>query len=56
MTDLRKWLVDQRAQSAALRAMVPRSRVREHKRHMKTLSWRQKAVREREERERDDTI
>ena len=52
MTDLRKWLVDQRAQSAALRAMVPRSRVRDNKRAMKHLSWRQKAIREREERER----
>jgi len=52
MTDLRKWLVERRAESAALRALVPRSRVREHKRAMKVLQWRQKAIREREERER----
>jgi streptomycin 6-kinase len=56
MVDLRKWLVEQRAQSAALRVMVPRSRVRENKRAMKVLQWRQKAIRERKERERDDTI
>jgi len=42
MTDLRKWLVERRAESAALRALVPRSRVREHKRHMKALRARDK--------------
>ena len=50
--DLASWLTNMRGMRAAQVSLVPRSRVREHKRALKHLSWRQKAIREREERER----